>query len=226
MDLTRTEALLGDLSALYKARVIIFGIGGVGGYVCEALARCGIGKITLVDGDRVSGSNINRQIVALHSTMGKFKAEVMADRISDINPRCDVKAEVKFLTEENIGEFSLESYDYIADCIDSVKSKLALIEYASVHKLKIISCMGSGNKLMPRFEVADISKTSVCPLARVIRTELRKRGIAHLKTVYSAEEPVKCGRTPSSVSFVPSVAGLTVASEIIKDLLKEENKDE
>ncbi len=226
MNLSRTEALLGDLSALEKARVIILGIGGVGGYVAEALARCGVGTITLVDGDKVADSNINRQIVALNSTMGKFKAEVMAERIKDINADCFVSAEVKFVTDENLNEFAFETYDYIADCIDTVKSKLAVIEYAHDKKIPIISCMGAGNKLNPRFEVADISKTSVCPLARVIRTELRKRGINRLKTVYSPEEPVIKRQIPASVAFVPSVAGLTMASEIIKDLLKEDKQDE
>ena len=220
MRFNRTEALIGNLSALKNARVIVLGIGGVGGHCAEALARCGIGEITLVDGDVVAESNINRQIVALSSTVGENKAEVMAERIRDINPDCAVTAEVRFITEENISEFSLEDYDYIADCIDTVTSKLALAEYAVKAGVKIISCMGAGNKLIPRFEVADISKTSVCPLARVMRTELRKRGINHLKVVYSKEEPVIKKRVPASIAFVPSAAGLTMAGEIVKDILK------
>lgn len=219
MNLERTEALIGDLTALKNARVIIFGIGGVGGYCAEALARCGIGKITLVDGDRVSDSNINRQIIALNSTVGRNKAEVMAERIRDINPDCEVDAKVKFLTAENIEEFRLKEYDYIADCIDTVTSKLSLAEYADRTKTPIISCMGTGNKLIPKFEVSDIMKTSMCPLAKVMRTELKKRGIPHLKAVYSTEEPVLKRRVPASISFVPPVAGLTMAAEIVKDLI-------
>lgn len=224
MNLERTEALLGDLSALKKARVIVFGIGGVGGYCAEALARSGVGHIALCDGDVVSDSNINRQIIALNSTLGRNKSEVMAERIKDINPDCEIKAITEFVTRDNINGFNLESYDYIADCIDTVTSKIALIEYAKEKNTPIISCMGTGNKLSPHFEVADISKTKVCPLARVMRTELKKRGISGVKVVYSEEEPILKRQVPASVAFVPPVAGLTMAKHIVSELLGLSNK--
>lgn len=220
---TRTAMMLGEgaVNTLKTSHVAVFGVGGVGGFVCEALARAGVGKITLIDSDRVSVSNINRQIIALHSTVGKYKTEAMRERIGDINPECQLTAKNEFYSEENPTELS--GFDYIADCIDSVKSKLHLITEADRAGVPIISSMGAGNKLDPtRFKVADISKTHTDPLAKVIRTELRKRGVNHLKVVFSDEPPINPSgeRTPGSVSFVPSVVGLIMAGEIIKDLIK------
>ena len=220
---TRTEMMLGEaaVNQLKASHVAVFGVGGVGGYVAEALARAGVGKITLIDSDRVSVSNINRQIIALNSTVGKYKTEAMAERIHDINPDCRTVTVNEFYSEEN--PIELSGFDYVADCIDSVKAKLHLIATADSLGIRIISSMGAGNKLDPtRFKVADISKTHTDPLAKVIRTELRKKGINHLKVVFSDEEPVNPtgARTPGSVSFIPSVVGLIIASEIIKDLIK------
>ena len=220
----RTELLLGkeSLEILGKKSIIIFGVGGVGSFVAEALARCGIGKIALVDSDVVNTTNINRQIIALSSTVGKLKVSIMAERIKDINPDCTVTEFPCFYTKEK--EIDISGYDYIVDAIDTVTSKLALIEDAAEKGIPIISCMGTGNKLCPeKFEITDISKTSVCPLAKVMRYELRKRGIKKLKVLYSKEEPKRHsgnGRTPASISFVPSVAGLLIAGEVIKDILK------
>lgn len=208
-----------NVEKLNNKKVIVFGIGGVGGYVCEALARTGIGKIDLVDNDTVSASNINRQIIALHSTVGRYKTEVMRDRIADINPECEVTAINEFYSEEN--EICLDGFDYIADCIDSVRSKLHLISKAHEKQIPIISSMGAGNKLDPtRFKVADISKTHTDPLAKVIRVELRKRGVNHLKVVFSDEPPINPSgvRTPGSISFVPGAVGLIMAGEIIKNI--------
>ena len=220
---TRTEMMLGKdaTDKLKDSSVAVFGVGGVGGYVAEGLARAGVGKITLVDSDKVSVSNINCQIIALHSTVGRYKTEVMKERISDINPDCEVTVINEFYSEEN--PISIDGTDYIADCIDSVKSKLHLITSAKEGGVNIISSMGAGNKLDPtRFTVTDISKTHTDPLSKVIRTELRKRGINHLKVVFSDEPPINPTgeRTPGSVSFIPSVAGLIIAGEIIKDLIK------
>ena len=209
------------IESLKSAHVAVFGVGGVGGYVAEAIARAGVGKITLIDSDTVSVTNINRQIIALHSTVGKYKTEAMADRIKDINPDCEVVTLNEFYSEEN--EIPLSDFDLIADCIDSVKSKLHLITKSTECGTKIISSMGAGNKLNPtRFRVADISKTHTDPLAKVMRTELRKRGINHLTVVFSDEEPINPSgaRTPGSVSFIPSVVGLIIASEVIKELIK------
>ena len=221
---SRTEALLGSAAVkiLSNAKVIVFGIGGVGGYCTEALARAGIGNITLVDHDTVSVSNINRQIIATHDTIGRNKTEVMTERIKSINPDIKITQIPVFYTPENSDMFEISSYDYVVDAIDSVSSKLHLIETAYRSNVKIMSCMGAGNKLDPtKFEVADIYKTSVCPLARVIRSELRKRNIPSLKVVYSKEEPKKNNYGyPGSVSFVPSVAGLIIAGEVIKDIVK------
>ena len=224
----RTELLLGSeaMEKLRRARVIVFGVGGVGSYVAEALVRSGIGNITFVDGDTVSESNINRQLVATLSTVGRLKAEVAAEHARDINPEIDVTAVNKFFTAENEDEFDFTRYDYAVDAIDTVTSKLLIIEKVKAAGIGIISCMGAGNKLDPtRFEVADISKTSVCPLAKVMRRELRNRGINHLKVVYSKEEPVRRSTpserkpVPGSVAFVPSVAGLIIAAEVVKDLI-------
>lgn len=214
------ESLVGDITKLKNSRVIVFGVGGVGGQVCEALVRGGVGAVTFCDGDTVAENNINRQIVALSSTVGKYKAEVMKERAQDINPNGNFCAENRFLTPDNIDSFSLADYDYVADCIDNVTAKLALAEYAEKHGIKLISCMGAGNKLDPTaFKIADIFDTKVCPLCRVVRTELRKRGVKKLKVVYSEEEPVVKTRTPSSISFVPPAAGLLLASVIIKDIM-------
>ena len=225
----RTELLLGSesLDKLKNAKVIVFGIGGVGSFVCEALARSGIGTITLVDNDTVSESNINRQLIALSSTLGLNKTDVMRDRILEINPECNVTSIPCFYTKEK--EVDIQGFDYIVDAIDTVTSKLTLIEEANRLSIPIISSMGAGNKLDPtRFEIADISKTSVCPLARVMRRELKSRGINHLKVLYSKEEPLspqnmqrENGRRsiPGSVSFVPPVAGMIIAGEVIKDII-------
>ena len=227
--LSRTEALIGEvaLEKLKNAHVIVFGVGGVGGYTTEALARCGVGKIDLVDADRVSQSNINRQIIALQSTVGKYKTEVMKSRILDINPTATVNVFNLFYLPETESEFDFSKYDYVIDAVDTVSAKLSIIEKAKQAGVPVISAMGAGNKLDPTaFEVADVSKTSVCPLAKVMRRELKRRGIDHLKVVYSKEERKCFGVTdsesgklsPASISFVPSVAGLIIASEVVKDL--------
>ena len=222
---TRTEMMLGEdaVKRLKSAHVAVFGVGGVGGFTVEGLCRAGVGKITLIDSDRVAVSNINRQIIATHSTVGMYKTEAMLARIKDINPDCEVVIYNEFYSEEN--PISLDGIDYVADCIDSVRSKLHLITEATRSGVRVISSMGAGNKLDPtRFCVADISKTHTDPLAKVIRTELRKRGINHLKVVFSDEPPINPSgeRTPGSVSFVPSVVGLIISGEIIKDLIKQE----
>lgn len=224
--------LIGDeaVRKLSSSSVIIFGVGGVGSYTAEAVARSGVGKITLVDSDRVDITNINRQIIALSSTVGKYKTEVMKERIMDINPDCVVTCINEFYSAENNAGIDLSSYDYIVDAIDSVKSKVFLIKSAYENGVPIISSMGAGNKLDPtRFKVADINKTEVCPLAKVIRREMRLLGIKKLKCVYSDELPVipkgeNGERVPASIAFVPSAAGLIIASEVIKDMIKiEEN---
>lgn len=222
--LERTARLVGDEKALSLThkRVAVFGVGGVGGHVAEALARAGVGAIDLIDHDTVSPTNLNRQLIALHSTIGQLKVEVMKARILDINPNCRVNAYPLFYLPENADAFDLSQYDYVADAIDTVSAKLALIEGCHRAGTPIISAMGAGNKLDPcAFMVSDIQKTSVCPLARVIRRELRKRGIEHLKVVYSQEEalvPAGDKRTPGSVSFVPGASGLAMAGAILKDL--------
>ena len=234
-EFSRTAMLLGTtaIEHLKNARVAVFGIGGVGSYVCEALARAGVGAIDLFDSDTVSLSNINRQLVALHSTVGLPKVEVMKNRILDINPDCKVNAYNVFYLPENADQYPLEQYDYVADAIDTVSAKIELAVRAKAANVPLISSMGTGNKLDPtRFTVTDLAKTEGCPLARVMRRELKARGITHLKVVYStepavprpvdapiAEEPTATRRSvPASLSFVPSVAGLILAGEIIKDL--------
>ncbi|MBE7065852.1 MAG: tRNA threonylcarbamoyladenosine dehydratase [Ruminococcaceae bacterium] len=221
---SRTEALLGaaGVKKLADSRVIIFGIGGVGGFAAEALARAGVGHIALVDNDTVSRSNINRQIIALSDTVGLNKTEAMAKRIHSINPDIMTEEYPVFYSAETASQFDFTKYDYVIDAIDCVSSKLLLIEKAHESNTKIICCMGAGNKLDPTmFEVARIDKTSVCPLARVIRTELRKRNLPPVKVVYSKEEPKKSDLGyPGSISFVPSVAGLILAGEVVKDLAK------
>lgn len=231
---SREELLLGPekLEKLKNARVAVFGAGGVGSYTIEALARSGVGALDLIDGDTVSLTNINRQIIALESTVGRLKAEVERERVLLINPACRVRAVPLFFTAEDDGGLDFSQYDYIADAIDTVSSKIEVIRRAKEAGAPVISCMGTGNKFDPMaFRVADISKTSVCPLARVMRRELKKRGIENVKTVFSTEEAktplpsedsdVKgtAGRpVPGSLAFVPSAAGLLMAAEIVKDL--------
>ena len=232
---SRTEILLGAkaVEKLRKARVAVFGVGGVGGYTVEALARCGVGSLDLIDSDTVSISNINRQILATHSTVGMLKVDAARARVLDINPACNVRTYPIFYLPETAEQFDFTQYDYIVDCIDTVTGKLQLVERAVAAGTPIICSMGTGNKLDPAaFQVADISKTSMCPLARIMRKELKKRGISHLKVVYSQEEaltpdvdPEELARTgkrqiPGSVAFVPGVAGLILAGEVVKDLIK------
>lgn len=226
---SRAELLLGEetLHKLRSARVALFGIGGVGSFAAEALARGGVGHITLVDGDTVSITNINRQLIALHSTVGKEKTAVMAERIADISPETEVETYPVVYGAENRDLLDFSTYDYVIDAIDTVTSKLILIEEAKKAGVPVISCMGTGNKFHPeRFEVTDISKTSVCPLAKVMRKELKVRGIKNVKVVYSKEEPQKPAESPEtgkrqipgSLSFVPPVAGLLLAGEVIRHI--------
>ncbi len=226
-QLVRTSFLIGEegVEKLKNATVAVFGVGGVGGYVVEALARSGVGKLVLIDKDVVSESNINRQIIALHSTIGKYKTEVMRERIADIHPDTVVELHNCFYLPDTRDEFDFSSYDYIVDAVDTVTAKIDLIMMAKQAGKPVISSMGAGNKLDPtRFEVADIYKTSVCPLAKVMRRELKKRNVEHCKVVYSKEEPAKTqafenGKAvPGSIAFVPSVVGLIIAGEVIKDL--------
>ena len=231
-ELSRTELLLGEkaLEKLAKSRVAIFGIGGVGGYTAEALARSGIGALDLIDNDKVTLSNINRQIYALHSTVGEYKVDVAKERILDINPNINIKTYTTFYMPETSDEFDFGQYDYVVDAIDTVSGKIELVMQADKFNVPIISSMGAGNKLNPtEFELQDIYKTSVCPLARVMRQELKKRNIKNLKVVYSKEPPIKNHqnpewitknkKAPGSIAFVPSVAGLIIASEVIKDII-------
>lgn len=221
---SRTELIFGTdgMQKLYGSRVAVFGVGGVGGFAVEALARSGVGAIDIIDNDRVSVSNINRQVIATHSTVGEYKVDAMKARIADINPECKVTAYKTFFLPETADKFDFTCYDYVVDAIDTVSGKIAIIECAKACGVPVISAMGAGNKLDPTlFEVADISKTSVCPLARVMRRELSKRGIKGVKVVYSKEQPAGGGQRdiPASVAFVPSVAGLIIAGEVIKDLV-------
>lgn len=221
---SRTEMIIGAeaVEKLKNASVIVFGIGGVGSYVVEGLARAGVGKLTLVDNDTVDITNINRQLPALHSTVGKSKAEVMADRVKDINPDCDVKAVECFFMPDTADDFDFRDYDYVVDAIDTVTGKLALIDKAYQENTSVISSMGTGNKLDPsQLKITAIEKTKVCPLAKVMRKELKNRGIKGVKVLYSEEEPIRHegGSTPGSISFVPSVAGLMIAGEVIRDLI-------
>jgi tRNA A37 threonylcarbamoyladenosine dehydratase len=253
-EFSRTELLLGKdaMNKLASSRVAVFGIGGVGSFAAEAIARAGVGAIDLFDDDQVCLANINRQLIATHRTIGRKKVEVMRERILDINPCCSVTANACFYGADNADQFDLALYDYIVDAIDTVSSKLTLIEWAAQAHVPVVSCMGAGNKLDPtRLEVADIYKTSVCPLARVMRHELKKRGIASLKVVYSKEEALtpaadddlsckvhcvcppgpkrNCSirrQVPGSVSFVPPVAGFILAGEVIRDLIAERNEAE
>lgn len=218
------------MEKLRNARVIVFGVGGVGSYVVEALVRSGLGAIDIVDNDDYSVTNLNRQLYATISTVGRSKVDVAEERISDLNPECKVTKFKTFFTPENAGDFDFSVYDYIVDCIDTVSGKLELVMRAKALKKPVISCMGAGNKVDPtKFRVADISRTSVCPLARVMRNELKKRGIKRLKCVFSTEPAIKPvagpdaemkgkGIAPGSNAFTPSVAGLIIAAEVVKDL--------
>lgn len=227
----RTELLFGEGSTdkLKSKKVIVFGAGGVGSYVLEALARAGVGTVAVCDSDTVALSNINRQLIATHKTVGMDKTEAVRLRIAEIDPSINVTDIKKFVTKDNLDEFNLDAYDYIVDAIDTVSAKIALAVYAEKNNIPIISSMGTGNKLCPeRFRVSDIYKTSVCPLARVMRYELKKRGVRHLKVVWSDEEaispenPIIEGKRiiPGSAPFVPGAAGLIIAGEVIKDLMK------
>lgn len=218
---SRAETLIGEdkINKLNNSKVAIFGVGGVGGYVAEALARSGVGTFLLVDSDTVDITNINRQIIALSSTIGKSKVEIMKERILDINPSSNVEIRKCFYLPENADEFDFSQYDYIVDAVDTVTAKINIITKAKECSVPVISAMGAGNKLDPTaFKVADISKTKVCPLAKVMRYELKKRGIKGVKVVYSEELPVLKKQVPASIAFVPSVAGLIMAAEIVKDL--------
>lgn len=233
---TRTALLLGEegIHKLNRSRVAVFGIGGVGGYTVEALARSGVGHFLLVDNDKVALSNLNRQIIATLDTVGKYKTRVMKERILSINPEAEVETRECFFLPENAEEFDVSSFDYVVDAVDTVAAKLELVVRAQKAGVPVISSMGAGNKLDPtRFEVADIYQTSVCPLARVMRRELKARGVMGLKVVYSREEPRTPAKSPleedkasarrsipGSIAFVPSVAGLIAAGEVIKDLTK------
>lgn len=246
---SRTELLLGKeaMERLAKSRVAVFGIGGVGGYVCEALVRSGVGAFDLIDDDKVCLTNLNRQIIATRKTVGKYKVEVMRERILEINPEADVRIHKCFFLPENAEEFAFEEYDYVVDAVDTVTAKISLVMKAQEKNIPIMSSMGAGNKLdASAFRVADIYKTRVCPLAKVMRRELKKRGVKKLKVVYSEEMPIrpiedmassyrtncicppgaehKCTERraiPGSVAFVPSVAGLIIAGEVVKDLIKD-----
>ena len=234
---SRTRLLLGNeaMEKLHNANVAVFGLGGVGGYVVEALARSGIGALVLVDHDTVSVTNINRQILATQETIGMEKSEAAAQRVLSIDPECKVTAIKEFYGPDTAAEFDFTQFDYVVDAIDTVTGKLALVTAAQAAGTPIISSMGTGNKLDPtKFQIADITKTSVCPLARIMRKECAKRGIKHLKVLFSTEDPIPSdpeaisleelpeGRRalPGSVAFVPSVAGLIIAGEVIKDLIK------
>ena len=229
--LCRTELLIGEegIEKLKNAKVIVFGVGGVGSFVVEALTRAGVGNLVLVDNDTVCISNINRQIHATPKTVDMVKVEAMKERVLLINPECNVEARQEFLTADNISELITDDIDYVVDAIDTVTSKLALAEYCYKNDIRLISSMGTGNKLDPTmFRVSDIYKTKVCPLAKVMRYELKKRGVKKLKVVYSDELPMKPDKgravpsgkrqTPGSISFVPPVAGMIIGGEVIKDI--------
>lgn len=232
---SRTELLLGSdgMAKLKNAKVAVFGLGGVGGYVVEALARSGVGSLVLVDHDTISVTNINRQLLATHTTIGQSKAEAAKNRVLDIDPNIQVTVRECFFGPDTAHTFDFSQYSYVVDAIDTVTGKLALVQAAKAVNTPIISSMGTGNKLDPtKFQIADISKTSVCPLARIMRKECAKRGIKHLKVLFSTEDPLSPGlpdteelpegrrALPGSVAFVPSVAGLIIAGEVIKDLVK------
>jgi tRNA A37 threonylcarbamoyladenosine dehydratase len=246
-SLSRTELLIGvdSLNKLKESKVIVFGIGGVGSYTVEALVRSGVGKLVLIDDDTICLTNLNRQIHATRKTIGKSKVLVMKDRILDINPECEVITHETFVTEDNMSDIITEDTDYVVDAIDTVTSKIALVEFCREHNIRIICCLGTGNKLDPTlFKVSDIYDTKMCPLAKVMRHELRKRNVESLKVVYSEETPIKprdevltckegcvctggskkCAmkrQIPGSISFVPPVAGMIIGGEVVKDLIKD-----
>lgn len=232
-EFSRTELLVGEegIRRLRHAKVMVFGVGGVGSHCIEALARCGVGELILIDNDTVSLTNLNRQSIALHSTIGKYKTQVMKEKIADICPEILVKTYERFILEDNLEDLLEEQPDYIIDAIDTVTAKLALVQKAKERGIPIISSMGTGNKLHPElFEITDISKTSVCPLCKVMRKELRNRGIQKLKVLYSKEKPIDTSKRetqeekgvrrsiPGSISFVPPVAGLIIAGEVIREI--------
>ena len=230
-EFCRTELLVGEegINKLHNSKVIVFGIGGVGSFVVEALTRAGVGNLILVDNDTICISNLNRQIHATQATVGMIKVEAMKERVISINPKCNVEAKQVFITADNISEIIPSDVDYVVDAIDTVTSKLALAEYCYKNNINIISSMGTGNKMDPtQFRVSDVFKTKVCPLAKVMRHELRKRGVKKLKVVYSEEMtmtpdkgravPSAKRQTPGSISFVPPVAGMIIGGEVIKDL--------
>lgn len=232
-EFSRTELLLGEegLERLKHATIMVLGVGGVGSHCIEALARSGVGTLILVDNDKVSLTNINRQSIAYHSTVGEYKTKLMKDRIQDINPKAIVYTHETFILPENLPEVFDRQVDYIVDAIDTVTAKLALAEYAKEHHIPIISCMGTGNKLHPEcFEITDISKTSVCPLCKVMRKELKARGIYNLKVLYSKETPIDTSdkdtgedkgarrSLPGSIAFVPPVAGLMIAGQVVREI--------
>ena len=225
MIFDRTEKLIGKqkLQQIKQKKVIVFGVGGVGSYVVEGLARAGVENICVVDCDVVSETNINRQIIALHSTIGMPKVEVIRNRILDINPNARVIAIKDFVTKENVVSFNLDNYDYVVDAIDNVTAKIELAVICDKIGVNLISCMGTGNKLRPEmFEISDIYKTSVCPLARVIRKQLKQRGIKKLNVLFSKEQPINNNeRAPASISFTPSIAGLRIAQFIITGFIEE-----
>lgn len=238
-EFSRTRRLIGQdaMDRLKNARVAVFGIGGVGGYVAEALARSGVGKMVLIDNDTVSLTNLNRQIIALHSTIGRYKTEVMRERILDINPDAEVEIHNCFFLPENADEFDFCDYDYVVDAVDTVTAKIEIIIRSKAAGVPVISAMGAGNKLdAAKFEVTDIYKTTVCPLAKVMRKELRARGIDSLKVLYSTEQTIKPLEStdeepaetmgnrrsvPGSISYVPSVAGMLLAGEVIRDIFSQ-----
>lgn len=232
-EFSRTELLLGEegIEKLRRSKVMVFGVGGVGSHCIEALARCGVGELILIDNDTVSLTNINRQSIALHSTIGQYKTKVMQEKIADICPQIKVKTFERFVLNDNLEDLFLEKPDYIIDAIDTVTAKLALAEKAKEKQIPMISSMGTGNKLHPElFEITDISKTSVCPLCKVMRKELKSRGISKLKVLYSKEKPVDTSERiteeekgarrsiPGSISFVPPVAGLLIAGEVVREI--------
>lgn len=230
---SRTALLLGEkaLDTLARSRVAVFGLGGVGGYVCEALARSGVGAFDLIDHDTISLTNLNRQIIAAEKTIGRSKAEVMKERILGINPEAAVRIWQCFFLPENAEEFPFSEYDYVVDAVDTVTAKIGLVMKAQSMQIPVISCMGTGNKLDPtRLKVADIYQTQMCPLAKVMRRELKKRGVKKLKVVYSDEKPIRPAQSPEekpdgrrsipgSTAFVPPVAGLIIAGEVVRDLI-------
>lgn len=222
--LNRTENLIGTaaVNRIKNSKIVIFGIGGVGSFVVEGLVRSGVENIILVDKDIVDETNINRQLIADTTTLGLNKVEVAKERILKINPSANVEIFKEFVNQDNVSNFINSNSSYVVDCIDTVSSKLAIIEKCNELNVPVISCMGTGNKLDPtKFEISDIKKTSVCPLAKVMRKELKKRNITNLKVLYSKEEPIKISsNTPASIAFVPSVAGLIIAGEVVRDLVK------